>query len=198
MTPSPRRCSRSARGPMQRDRGQCFIQVEAAVVDRMRAMRRPGESCNQVIVRLVELETGPPQTVVPRTPIAAAGNVSKGRIAPLRRSPREGPESALKHAYAFIGAPATGATGGERSFVDRGKDVALNSRGIARARGAIGSGDGAKCPSLGSHTLKAREQEPCSPSQQAGARPPDSGLQDRRGRSCRHWESPRPSNAHWP
>jgi hypothetical protein len=29
---------------MQRDRGQCFIQVEAAVVDRMRAMRRPGES----------------------------------------------------------------------------------------------------------------------------------------------------------
>jgi hypothetical protein len=30
--------------PMQRDRGQCFIQVEAAVVDRMRAMRRPSES----------------------------------------------------------------------------------------------------------------------------------------------------------
>ena len=34
----------AARWPMQRDRGQCFIQVEAAVVDRMRAMRRPGES----------------------------------------------------------------------------------------------------------------------------------------------------------
>ena len=32
----------AARWPMQRDRGQCFIQVEAAVVDRMRAMRRPG------------------------------------------------------------------------------------------------------------------------------------------------------------
>jgi hypothetical protein len=31
----------AARWPMQRDRGQCFIQVEAAVVDRMRAMRRP-------------------------------------------------------------------------------------------------------------------------------------------------------------
>jgi hypothetical protein len=31
-----------ARWPMQRDRDQCFIQVEAAVGDRMRAMRRPG------------------------------------------------------------------------------------------------------------------------------------------------------------
>jgi hypothetical protein len=28
----------AARWPMQRDRSQCFIQVEAAVVDRMRAM----------------------------------------------------------------------------------------------------------------------------------------------------------------
>jgi hypothetical protein len=45
---------------MQRDRGQCFIQVEAVVVDRLRAMRRPGESYSQVISRLVELETGPP------------------------------------------------------------------------------------------------------------------------------------------
>ncbi len=46
----------AARWPMQRDRGQCFIQVEAAVVDRMRAMRRPGESYSHVILRLVELE----------------------------------------------------------------------------------------------------------------------------------------------
>jgi hypothetical protein len=29
---------------MQRDRSQCFIQVEAAVVDRMRAMRRPARA----------------------------------------------------------------------------------------------------------------------------------------------------------
>ena len=43
----------AARWPIQRDRGQCFIQVEAAMVDRMRAMRRSG-----VILRLVELETG--------------------------------------------------------------------------------------------------------------------------------------------
>jgi hypothetical protein len=47
----------SARWPMQRDRGQCFIQVEAAVVDRMRAIRRPGESYSAVILRLVELGT---------------------------------------------------------------------------------------------------------------------------------------------
>ena len=31
----------TARWPMQRDRGRCFIQVEAAAVDRIRAMRRP-------------------------------------------------------------------------------------------------------------------------------------------------------------
>jgi hypothetical protein len=37
-----------ARWPTQRDRGQCFIQVEAAVVDRMRDMRRPGESYRDV------------------------------------------------------------------------------------------------------------------------------------------------------
>ena len=29
-------------------RGQCFIQVEAAMVDRVRAMRRPGESYRDV------------------------------------------------------------------------------------------------------------------------------------------------------
>lgn len=43
---------------MQRDRGQCFIQVEAAVVDRIRAMRRPSESYRDVILTLVELEAG--------------------------------------------------------------------------------------------------------------------------------------------
>jgi hypothetical protein len=48
----------AARWPMQRDRGQSFIQVEAAVVDRMRAMLRPGESYSQVILWLVELEAG--------------------------------------------------------------------------------------------------------------------------------------------
>ena len=37
--------------------GKCFIQVEAAVVDRMRAMRRPGEDLD-VILRLVEIEPG--------------------------------------------------------------------------------------------------------------------------------------------
>jgi hypothetical protein len=51
----------AARWPMQRDRGQCFIQVEAAMIDRMRAMRRPGESYSQVILRLVELGTSNPK-----------------------------------------------------------------------------------------------------------------------------------------
>jgi hypothetical protein len=45
----------SARWPMQRDGDQSFIQVEAAVVDRMRAMRRPGESYSAVILRRIEL-----------------------------------------------------------------------------------------------------------------------------------------------
>ena len=46
----------AARWPMQRDLGQCFIQVEATVVDRTRAMRRRGKSYSQVISRLVELD----------------------------------------------------------------------------------------------------------------------------------------------
>ncbi len=48
----------SARWPMQRDGGRCFIQVEAAVVDRMRTMRRRGEDYSDVILRLIELEAG--------------------------------------------------------------------------------------------------------------------------------------------
>jgi hypothetical protein len=48
----------SARWPMQRDRGKCFIQVEAAVVDRMRAMRKPGEDYSDVSLRLIEIEAG--------------------------------------------------------------------------------------------------------------------------------------------
>jgi hypothetical protein len=47
----------TARWPMQRERGQCPVHIEAAVLDRLRAMRRPGESYSQVILRLVELET---------------------------------------------------------------------------------------------------------------------------------------------
>jgi hypothetical protein len=47
----------AARWPMQRERDQCFIQVEAAVVDRMRSMRRSGESYSNVILRLLELES---------------------------------------------------------------------------------------------------------------------------------------------
>ena len=47
----------SARWPMQRDGDQGFIQVEAAVIERMRAMRRPGESYSAVILRLIELGT---------------------------------------------------------------------------------------------------------------------------------------------
>ena len=46
----------AARWPMQRDRGHCFIKVAAAVVDRMRDMRRSGESYSEVILRLVELK----------------------------------------------------------------------------------------------------------------------------------------------
>ncbi len=47
----------AARWPMRRERDQCFIQVEAAVVDRMRSMRRSGESYSNVILRLVDVES---------------------------------------------------------------------------------------------------------------------------------------------
>ena len=50
----------SARWPMQREGGQCFIQVKSAVVDCMRAMRQPGESYSDVILRLVRLEAKKP------------------------------------------------------------------------------------------------------------------------------------------
>jgi hypothetical protein len=39
---------------MQRDLGQHFVQVEAAAVDLVRAMRRPGESYSGAILGLVE------------------------------------------------------------------------------------------------------------------------------------------------
>ena len=55
----------SARWPMQRDRGQCLIQVESAIVDRMRAIRRPGESYSSVILRLVELPSREPAWTAP-------------------------------------------------------------------------------------------------------------------------------------
>ena len=45
---------------MRRDRGQCFIQVNSAIVDRDRAMRRPSESYSSVLLRLVELRSREP------------------------------------------------------------------------------------------------------------------------------------------
>jgi hypothetical protein len=42
--------------PVERVRdGQCLIHIEAAVLDRLWAMRRPGESYSEVILKLVEL-----------------------------------------------------------------------------------------------------------------------------------------------
>jgi len=55
----------SARWPMQRDGGRCFIQVESAIVDRMRAMREPGESYSSVILRLVDLQRREPERAAP-------------------------------------------------------------------------------------------------------------------------------------
>jgi hypothetical protein len=43
-----------ARWPMQRDRGQCSSKSSGAVVNRMRAMRKPGEIHSQVMFRLVD------------------------------------------------------------------------------------------------------------------------------------------------
>jgi hypothetical protein len=40
------------------DRGRWFIQVEAAVVDRMRTMRRPDDDYSDVILRLIEIDAG--------------------------------------------------------------------------------------------------------------------------------------------
>ncbi len=42
--------------PVQRQGGRCLVHVEAAVVDRLRAMRERGETYSDVIVRLAQLE----------------------------------------------------------------------------------------------------------------------------------------------
>ena len=41
--------------PVHRRDGQCLIHIEAAVLNRLRAMRRPSESYSNVILRLFEL-----------------------------------------------------------------------------------------------------------------------------------------------
>jgi hypothetical protein len=43
-----------------REKGERLIWVETAVVERLRALRGPGESYSDVILRLVEIETGRP------------------------------------------------------------------------------------------------------------------------------------------
>jgi hypothetical protein len=42
------------------EKGERLIWVETAVVERLRALRGPGESYSDVILRLVEIETGRP------------------------------------------------------------------------------------------------------------------------------------------
>jgi hypothetical protein len=42
---------------VDRRRGQCFIHLTEAIDDRLGAMRGPGESYSDVILRLVERET---------------------------------------------------------------------------------------------------------------------------------------------
>jgi hypothetical protein len=45
---------------VDRRRGQCFIHLKEAIVDRLGAMRGPGESYSDVILRLVKIEAGAP------------------------------------------------------------------------------------------------------------------------------------------
>jgi hypothetical protein len=41
---------------VDRRHGQCFIHLKEEIVDRLGAMRRPGESYSDVILRFVEIE----------------------------------------------------------------------------------------------------------------------------------------------
>jgi hypothetical protein len=43
--------------PEPNEKGERLIWIEAAVADKLAAMRRPGESYGDVILRLVEIET---------------------------------------------------------------------------------------------------------------------------------------------
>jgi hypothetical protein len=52
--------ARTGRAPVagKETRREFFIHIEAAVLDHLRAMRRPGESYSDVILPLVEVEAG--------------------------------------------------------------------------------------------------------------------------------------------
>ena len=68
--------------------GQRLIWVKASVVDRLRAMRGPGESYSDVIIRLfVGRDTAKPKGL---TRINAAAQVANGRIVTLRRTAETG------------------------------------------------------------------------------------------------------------
>jgi hypothetical protein len=67
----------AARWPVRRDRDQCFIQVEAALVDRMMAIRRPGESYSEVIFAVSRIG------IIPTTSTADSLGISSARILAL-------------------------------------------------------------------------------------------------------------------
>jgi hypothetical protein len=61
-------------GPVHHPDGQCLVHIEATVLDLLRAMRKPGESHSDVILRLVQ---HPPKrrTVKQRIKVFLAGGV---------------------------------------------------------------------------------------------------------------------------
>src|ERR1700722_17396977 len=54
------------------DKGERYIWLPRAVVDRLRSLRGPGESFSDVILRLVELEGGQPAPSGPAAKATAA------------------------------------------------------------------------------------------------------------------------------
>jgi hypothetical protein len=62
-----------------RSEANASSEVEADVVDCMRAMRRPKESYSQVILRLVERETSDPKKAVRLSGLRSVASHGKGR-----------------------------------------------------------------------------------------------------------------------
>ena len=74
------------------ERGERYVWLPPKVVDRLKAQRRPGEGCSDVILRLVE---------------TTAQGSERARNEPLRRGRTQGPP-------ALAGCQAPGADGGWR------------------------------------------------------------------------------------
>ena len=96
---------------MQRAGGQCFIQVEAAFVDRMRAMRRPGECYSSSPCRAWKRDAQPSGAEA-RAELQAVGNaVRDAQYTAYLAAERGKTDKAIAESMALLAKLAAGREG---------------------------------------------------------------------------------------